>query len=301
MLSLHRNLFVFILVLCTLTAGCAQFPPPENPGNGTAGTLYPGSVSLYQRTIAQPGESSGMIRMDTDVYNIGEVVEFTITNNRKEDLPCSGNPPSFTVRYQKGTGQWVIRMGEEKQGAGTAMKLNPGASTTPYRFRTDGWDAGRYRIVTDCGISREFLLRSIPSMTTAAPYSCSLSANATPFIHISPISNQGAGVPFRISGTTNLPANDVLRYSLFAIVSGTTNITSSRLTSSTITIYEGECGTNTWSVEGVIKVPGDYFIGVSDSRNTVSAVRRFTVLEKTSTAETATLPEETRVPGITTG
>ena len=298
--SLHRHLFVIILVIGILTTGCSQTPGQGNEGNHTV-NVSPGSVALYQRTIAQPGESSGMIRMDTDVYNIGEVVEFTITNDRNEDMACSGNPPSFTVRYQRGTGQWVTRMGDENRTSGTAMNLKPGESTAPYRFLTDGWDAGRYRIVTDCGISREFILRAVPSVTTPAQASCFPPANASPFIHISPISNQDAGVPFRISGTTNLPANESLRYSLFAIVSGTTNITSARLTSSTITVYAGDCGTNTWSVEGVIRVPGDYFIGVSDTGNTVSAVRRFTVREKTGTTETATLPEETRAPGITTG
>ena len=301
MRTLHHSLFVVILVIGALTAGCMQLPLPGSPGNVTANATLPASIASYQRTIAQPEASSGMIRMDTDIYNIGEVVEFLITNDRANDLSCTGNPPSFTVRYQKETGQWVIRMGEEKQAGGTAMKLKPGESTAPYRFLTDGWAPGRYRIVTGCGISREFLLRPVPSVTTATPTSCIPPANATPFIRINPISNQGADIPFRISGTTNLPANEELRYSLFAILSRTTNITSARLTSSTITVYEGDCGTNTWFVEGVIRVPGDYFIGVSDSGNTVSAVRRFTVLEKTGTTETVTLPEETRVPGITTG
>jgi len=283
-----------------MTAGCTQFTVPGHQGNDTPVLPPTSSVAGYQRTIAQPDELSGMIRMDTDVYNIGEVVEFTILNDRKNDLSCTGNPPSFTVRYQKGTGLWVTRMGGENRTTGPATTLKPGGSTAPYRFTTDGWDPGRYRIVTDCGISREFLLRAIPRIT-AIPTQCTPAVNAAPFIHIDPIGNQNTGAPFRISGTTNFPEGDTIRYSLFAVLSGTTNITSARLSSSTITVQKGDCGTNTWSVEGVIRVPGEYFIGVSDNNNTVNAIRRFTVLEKTGPAETPTLPQKTRVPGITTG
>jgi len=53
-------------------------------------------------------------------------------------------------------------------------------------------------------------------------------------------------------------------------------------------------------VEGVIAVPGDYFIGVSNTANTVSAIRRFTVLPEAHPTVTATLPAKTDAPGITT-
>jgi hypothetical protein len=241
-----------------------------------------------------------MIRMDSDVYTIGEVVEFVITNDKSRDISCSHNPPEFTVRYQRETGRWVTRMGDENPLPGTTTTIKLGESTVPYRFVTTGWAPGRYRIVTDCGLSREILLRAIPA-PIAASSSCPSETETTPFIRVDPISDQRAGEPFAITGTTNLPAGEELRYSLFAIVPGTGNITSAKLVSSTITITAGQCRVNTWYVDGVIHIPGEYFIGISTTGNTVSAVKRFTVLDKARSNTTATLPERSGAPGITTG
>jgi hypothetical protein len=118
---------------------------------------------------------------------------------------------------------------------------------------------------------------------------------------VNPVRDQNVGEPFTIDGTTNLAAGEELRYSIFAIVSATDNLTSAKLVSSTTSVSAGSCGTNTWFVEGVINVPGDYFIGISNSANTVSAVKRFTVLAKARPTTAPTLPEKTKSPGITTG
>ena len=82
---------------------------------------------------------------------------------------------------------------------------------------------------------------------------------------------------------------------------GSGNVTSAKLVSSTLAVSAGSCGTNTWSVYGLIQVPGNYFIGISDTANTVSAVRRFSVREKARPSDTATLPVKTTAPGILTG
>jgi hypothetical protein len=238
--------------------------------------------------------------MDTDIYNLGEVVEFVITNEKSGDLSCTNDPPAFSVRYQMGTGKWVTRMGEENPAPGNTTKLKPGESTSPYRFITTGWEPGRYRIITDCGVSREILLRALPSATPAVT-SCSPGTNTSPFIRVNPVSNQYVGEPFAITGTTSLAAGEELRYSIFGILSGTTNITSAKLVSSATTVSAGKCGTNTWSVDGVIEIPGDYFIGISNNANTVSAVKRFTVLAKLRPTATSTLPEKIQTPGISTG
>jgi len=258
------------------------------------------SIAKYQQTLAQPLDSARMVKMDTDVYNLGEVVEFVIANEKTGDLSCTHTPPSFSVRYQKGTGQWVTRMGEENPAPGNATTLKPGESTAPYRFVTSGWAPGRYRIVTDCGVSREILIRALPSATPAGT-SCPPRTNTSTYIRINPVSDQDAGESFTISGTTSLPEGEELRYSLFAIMPSKNNITSAKLVSSTTTVSAGSCGTNTWYVEGVIEIPGDYFIGISNSANTLSAVKRFTVLPKNHPAVAETLPEKTTVPGISTG
>jgi hypothetical protein len=260
----------------------------------------PASLAKYKLTLAQPEDSAKLVKMDTDVYNLGEVVEFVITNEKTSDLSCTNNPPWFSVRYQKGTGQWVTRMGAENPVPGNTTKLKPGESTAPYRFVTSGWAPGRYRIVSDCGVSREILLRALPSVTLTAPQ-CPPAENTSPYIRVNPVSDQYAGEPFTIAGTTSLAAGEELRYSLFALTSATTNITTAKLVSSSTTVYGGSCGINTWSVDGVIEVSGDYFIGISNNANTVSAVRRFTVLPEARPTVTATLPAKTTAPGITTG
>lgn len=298
--SLHHSLIFIFLICCIFTAGCTQMFGADNRTDGTSDTSAPGSVAKYKQTLAQPEDTAKMIKIDTDVYNLGEVVEFVITNEKTSDLSCSNNPPSFSVRYQKGTGQWITRMGQENPAPGNTTKMKPGESTTPYRFVTTGWAPGRYRIVTDCGVSREILLRALPSLTpSGAP--CPSTAGTSPFIRINAISDQYAGETFTISGTTSLAAGEELQYSIFAILPVPGNITPAKLVSNTLTVSGGSCGTNTWTVDGRIQVPGDYFIGISNRANTVSAVKRFTVLATARPTETATLPVKTAAPGISTG
>jgi hypothetical protein len=297
--SLRLALISFILIICIFSAGCT-LPFGANNQTANASVNSAGSIAKYQHTLAQPDDSAKMIKMDTDVYNIGEVVEFVITDEKSSDLSCINDPPSFSVRYQKGSGQWVTRMGEENPAPGKTTKLKPGESTAPYRFVTTSWAPGRYRIITDCGISREILLRALPS-ATPADTSCPPAGNTSPYIHVNPLTDQYPGQPFTISGTTNLPAGEELQYSIFAINSTTGKTTAAKLVSSTITVESGSCGANTWSVEGEIQIPGEYFIGISNNANTVSAIRRFEILERESPTETATLPENTKAPGITTG
>jgi hypothetical protein len=154
--------------------------------------------------------------------------------------------------------------------------------------------------VSDCGVSREILLRALSPVTTAG-ISCPTAGNTSPYIRVNPVSDRYTGEHFSIAGTTNLAAGEELRYSIFAISSTTSNISAAKLISSTTPVSGGSCGINTWSVEGIIEVPGDYFIGISNSENTVSAIRRFSVLEKSGSPVTSTLPEQTKSPGITTG
>lgn len=299
-MNLRISLILLLLACILCTAGCTQPFAADNQTAAPSNTSTPASIAKYKLTLAQPEDSAKLIKMDTDVYNLGEVVEFVVTNERNHDLPCTNNPPSFSVRYQTGTGQWVTRMGEENPAPGNTTSLKPGESTATYRFITTDWAPGRYRIVSDCGISREILIRSLPSVTPTGT-SCPALVNQSPYIQVNPVSDQNAGETFTISGTTNLAAGEELRYSVFAVGSTTGNITAAKLVSSTTVVSAGNCGTNTWSVYGEIQVPGDYFIGISNNANTVSAIRRFSVLPEARTTVTATLPVKTTAPGITTG
>jgi hypothetical protein len=296
-----RIFLILVLLACTLfAAGCTMPFAADSRIPGRSAISAPESGANYNQTLAQPEDSAKLVRMDTEVYTIGEVVEFVITNEKTRDLICLNDPPSFSVRYQKGNGQWVTRMGEENPVQGTRTSLKPGESTAPYRFVTGGWAPGRYRIISDCGVLREFLLRE-PVTVTPAGTPCPPAEPAPPYIRINPVSDQYTGQPFTITGTTNLAAGEELRYSIFAIASDASNTATARLVSSSTLVSVGSCGTGTWSVEGVIHVPGDYGIGISSSTNTVSAIRRFSVLQEARPANPAMLPGKTTVPGITTG
>jgi hypothetical protein len=300
-MTLLRTLFTLLILVCLLcTAGCILPFAADNRTEGTPGPSSPQSVAKYKVTLAQPGDAAKMIIMDSDVYNLGEVVEFFITNKENHDLSCSNDPPSFSVKYQKGNGQWVTRMGSDDPAAGTATSLKPGASTAPYRFVTTGWAPGRYRIVSDCDVSREILIRSLPPVSTAGT-PCPPAGNTSPWIRTDPVVDPYAGQKFTISGTTNLAAGEELRYSILSLNSTNGNISAAGLISSATLVSGGSCGINTWSVNVLIQAPGGYFIGISNGANTVSAIKRFEVLPAIHTIVSATLPANTTSSGIAAG
>jgi hypothetical protein len=296
-----RTLLMIVILACILcTAGCTLPRAVENQTAWISTDNTSPSIAKYKVTLAQPEDSARLIKMDTDVYNIGEVVEFTVMNDRSYELSCSNNPPSFTVTFQKGNGQWVTRMGAKNPAPGNPGSLRPGESTPVYRFVTIGWDPGRYRINSDCGVSREILIRTLPSLTPTMTACPPPAGNTSPWIRVNPLSDQYAGEEFTVSGTTNLAAGEELVYSIFAIGSTGSNITAAKMASSSIIVSEGSCGTNTWSVDGQIEIPGAYFFGISNSANTVSAIKRFTVLQAVPLTEVTTLPANATAPGIST-
>ena len=160
----HRAtvLLLMLAIIIVITTGCSFFTKPGTNTSQTSSRPY----ASWQVTIRQPDAQSDYIKMDTDIYNIGEVIEFTVANDGSHPLSCTGNPPSFSVKFQAVNGAWATRMGTEKPNDSVKSTLAPGSSTQVYRFVTTGWDAGRYRIVSDCGPVREFILRPVPALGT---------------------------------------------------------------------------------------------------------------------------------------
>jgi hypothetical protein len=158
-----RLLLIVLLIGVILTAGCSSILNEKNSGTNASQTSVQPAAS-WQVTIHQPNVQSDYIKMDTDIYNIGEVIEFTVTNNGSHSLSCAGSPPSFSVKFQAVNGIWATRMGTEKPNETVKSTLAPGTSTQVYRFVTTGWDPDRYRIVSDCGVFREFILRPVPAL-----------------------------------------------------------------------------------------------------------------------------------------
>jgi hypothetical protein len=265
---------LMILVVCILlTAGCTSLFDEINQTNTTAPSLqqFPSS---YKVTIAQPDGTSKSIKMDTDVYNIGEVIEFSVVNEGAGTLECLNDPPTFSVKFQTGSGKWATRMGTDKPVETNKTYLEHGKSTQIYRFITTGWEPNRYRIVSDCGVYREILLRPAP---TPVPTVCPQQGDGSLWVRINPIDGQYAGKKFSIQGTTNRAAGEELRYLVFPNGMLPKDLNSSGEKPLSTRVSGGVCGENLWSVDVNEKIPQEYFIMISAGSLNATAIRRFTL------------------------
>jgi hypothetical protein len=151
-----------------LAAGCAgQHVAVENRTTPVTQTTRE-SKTLYTVTIAQPDSTHPeYIKMDADVYNVGEIVEFYMINEGSGTLTCANWQPSYSVLWllDNGTRQRVADSGVVQP---AISYIKPGSVTPHYRIETTGWGPGRYLIRFDCdAISREFILREIPKVTAS--------------------------------------------------------------------------------------------------------------------------------------
>jgi len=273
------GLIVLIVLFFVAGAGCTAPAGPINASENS--TVPPGTVAAsYRVTLNQPEAQSAYIVMDTDIYNPGEVVEFSVTNYGSSPLSCAGNPPGFSVKFQKTNGIWATRMGPGQPNETETTLLAPGTSTKIYRFVTDGWEPGRYRIVHDCGIVREILVRSPATpQPTPAPTVCPVTnTSAAPGITIDPIGDKQANAPLTITGTTSIPAGQELWYMIVPAQSDNPFGSANPDDFFTTVVQEGSCGINTWSAMGEIQATGDFFIAITDTNRTATALKRFSVI-----------------------
>ncbi|MDO9034085.1 MAG: hypothetical protein Q7U51_02645 [Methanoregula sp.] len=263
---------IIVIVSILLTTGCTSLFDTTNQTNTTPSLQqFPAS---YKVTIAQPDGTSKSIKMDTDVYNIGEVVEFSVVNEGAGKLKCLNDPPTFSVKFQTSNGKWVTRMGTDKPVETNKTYLEHGKSTQMERFITTGWEPNRYRIVSDCGVYREFLLRPAP---TPVPTVCPPQVSGYLWVRINPIDDQYAGKKFSIQGTTNRAAGEELRYLVFPSGMLPKDLNQGGEKPLSTRVSEGVCGENVWSVEVNEKIPQEYFIMISAGSQNATAIRRFTV------------------------
>jgi len=280
---MNRSLLIavfFLAVSLAITAGCSA--PAGTLNSSENSPSVPVTIAAsYRATINQPDALSNYVKMDTDIYNAGEVVEFTVTNDGIGALSCAGDPPTFSVTTQTPGGVWSTKMGTGQPDRATTSVLAPGASTRQYSFVTTGWEPGRYRIVHDCGVEREFLVRSLPvPVVTPMPEVCveTNSTTTAPWIAIDDIGSPVAYQPFTIRGTTNLPAGEELVYTIFAVGEKDEGVSLNNQGSFRTPVIEGTCGTNTWEAHGEIQATGEFAIGIMGADKTPSAIRKFTVI-----------------------
>jgi hypothetical protein len=128
--------------------------------------LYPVSppmqeyVTIYKVTAAQKNDShADMIENDSEVYNRGDILEFYLKNKGYEKLMCANTPPSSWITYQNEDNSWTYITGLREKVSPRISYLMPRESTRVQRLNTTDWTPGRYRIVFDCSVSREFELQ----------------------------------------------------------------------------------------------------------------------------------------------
>jgi hypothetical protein len=261
------------MVTILVVAGCTSFFDKMNQTGNTTPSFQQFPAS-YKVTIAQPDDTSKSIKMDTDVYNIGEVIEFYVTNEGMGRLECSNDPPNFSIKFQTGNGNWAMRMGTDNSVETNKTYLGPGKTSPVYRIITTGWKPNRYRIVSDCGVCREFLLRPVP---TPVPKVCPQKGDEPLWVRINPIEEQYAGIKFSLGGTTNQVVGEELKYLVFPS-ENLPNVLDLDSEKPLLTqVSEGECGEKVWSVEVDEKIPQDYYIIVSTGPLNVTAIKRFTI------------------------
>jgi len=274
MTRISTTLLLIIAIACiVLVAGCTlPFDQTNQSGNATA-AIQPLPAS-YKVTIAQPDERSRFLHMDTDVYNQGEVVEFFIADDNGRMPSCANDTPAFSVKFQKGNGAWATKM-EIGTPPGTNESYPGTGKTSPrYGFVTTGFEPNRYRIVSDCGISREFIVRVLP---TLEPTICPDIVNEPLWVRINPIDEQYAGNKFSITGTTNRAAGEELKYLVFPGGMLPKNLTAGNEKPLSLWASGGACGENTWSVDLDMTIPQEYFFMISAGSQNATAIQRFNV------------------------
>ena len=158
-----------VLVALLLVAGCTT---PSTQGNLTGfpaqthvSTTKEKSVLFYQVTIPQPDNiHPDYLKMDSDIFNQGEVIEFYVVNEGSGSLACWRTIPSLQYHLYRQIGTWELQPEPESTGAYTdyGYYLQPGESTPIQQVSTADLVPGHYKIVTDCEISREFEIHAVP-------------------------------------------------------------------------------------------------------------------------------------------
>ncbi len=160
---------MLILIVFMLTAaGCTTTPISENRTAGaTTPNITPLAVSesntSHQSTPAQPNNPvhHDFIKMDSEVYTQGEIIQFYLVNEGVETLICNNTPPSVSIFRQTGNNSWEIQLEFEETKVPAITYVKSGESTRIHRITTANLLPGRYKIVFDCGVSREFEIRSL--------------------------------------------------------------------------------------------------------------------------------------------
>ena len=145
----HRIVLITLLFILAsvIASGCTQ-----------AGTPASSTTSaVTERNI--PFDA---IQTDAETYNIGEVVEFELTNKTPGRGKCDDHPCSYRLLKLAANGTWQFMDWPENTwtAAPGTVQYEPGCY--PLHFSTNEWTPGQYRIQYACGVYKIFTVREVP-------------------------------------------------------------------------------------------------------------------------------------------
>jgi len=171
----HVTIVICItMTVMVLAAGCTTTPAPDNQTGGipvlpSVSPIAEKSATFYKVTIPQVESTHPeYFKMDSDVYNQGEIIEFSVVNEGSGSLACDRFIPSLGFSLYRQVGTWELQpIGDSsrlQQGVHTdyGYYLQPGGSEPVRHLSTTDLVPGHYKIVTECGVSREFEIRAAP-------------------------------------------------------------------------------------------------------------------------------------------
>lgn len=162
--SLSKTIALLLLAAAVvLAAGCTGQQKPASPDIGVIEQQGTDQPDIDPQEKTPPFDS---IRMDANIYNVGEVVEFSAVNESPGTGRCTDHPCSYRIaRLVKNESWQVLRT--------PLVTMLPYFDSTyyarscqPMHFATTNWIPGRYRIQYRCGIFQEFSIREMPTITS---------------------------------------------------------------------------------------------------------------------------------------
>jgi hypothetical protein len=159
------TLILALFVVCMLlAAGCSWNNSHQE--NKTSSIIQTTPYPWYTVTSTELNSSHPeLIKMDADIYNIGEVIEVNLVSRYIQVDNCTVVPCSYCVAYQLENGSWYILPEPVEPMDTTVEGPRPHSSCESIHFATTNWSPGRYRIQFYCGVSREFILREVPKLS----------------------------------------------------------------------------------------------------------------------------------------
>jgi hypothetical protein len=154
-----------LMVAVLLAAGCTTKPNSDNQTGTFTPTTIPTTMQQSKNLDLNNSNHPEFLKMESNVYNQGEVVEFYVVNEGSEALTCYAMPLSFNLFRKTNNNSWEYLTEAVETKIDHLSYLKPGESTRVRRLITSDWVPGRYKIAFDCGISREFEIRAVTTMT----------------------------------------------------------------------------------------------------------------------------------------